>query len=154
MISHVHDPHVGDWEELCAVMDSGAADSVAPCAIAEEVPMLESPGSRNGQQYLTADGTKLPNKGQKSFTAMTSEGRSIGVTYQMADVSRPLNSVGRICDRDNAVVFTKTTGFILNLWTQEKTRFSREEGVYALRTWIPKSARSAARASPDFARQG
>ena len=105
MISHIHDPCVGEWEELCAVMDSGAADSVAPCAVAEEVPMLESPGSRNGQQYMTADGTKLPNKGQKSFTAVTSEGRSIGVTYQMADVSRPLNSVGRICDHDNAVGF-------------------------------------------------
>ena len=51
-------------------------------------------------------------------------------------------------------VFTKTGGYILNLWTQEKTRFSREEGVYTLRTWIPKTARAASKASPDFARQG
>ena len=121
-------------------MDSGAADSVAPGTIAENVVVTESTGSKSGQKYMTADGTKISNQGQKSFTTITEDGRAVGVTYQIADISRPLNSVGRICDKGNAVVFTKEGGYVMNLWSGERTRFSREEGVYILKTWVPRTA--------------
>ena len=62
-ISHVHDEFTGEWEEIVAVMDSGAVDSVAPTVTAEHIETAESPGSRCGQKYLAACGTKLPNKG-------------------------------------------------------------------------------------------
>ena len=155
MISHILGGHQGEWEEINAVMDSGAADSVAPGTIAENVVVTESTGSKSGQKYMTADGTKISNQGQKSFTTITEDGRAVGVTYQIADISRPLNSVGRICDKGNAVVFMKDGGYVMNLWSGERTRFSREEGVYILKTWVPRSTLPSPGASaPGFPRQG
>ena len=125
------------WEELVAVVDSGAVDCVAPSAIASETPIEESPGSKIGQKYSTANGVRLPNQGQKRVTSVTADGQTLGMTYQIADVTKPLNSVGRICDKGKAVVFGAQGGYILDLHTLEKVKFTREQGVYLMRTWIP-----------------
>ena len=84
------------------------------------------------------------------MTSYTEEGQSVGTTYQIADVTKPLNSVGRICDRNKAVVFGASGGYILDSATQEKVNFSREQGVYLMRTWIPVSRES----DRPFGRQG
>ena len=156
MVSHVVDGHAGEWEEICMVMDSGAADAVAPDAMAESIPITESPGSRQGQHFMTADGTRIPNKGQKSFTAVSEEGQRLGLTFQIADVSRPLASVGKMCDNHKAVLFMRKGGYVIDLNTGDRTRFNREEGVYIMKTWAPKTHTSANRRSPapGFARQG
>ena len=44
-----------------AVMDSGAAESVAPADMAPWVPISESAGSRRGQTYMSACGEKFHN---------------------------------------------------------------------------------------------
>lgn len=157
MVSHVVDGSAGEWEELCMVMDSGAADAVAPCSVASSVPVVESLGSRVGQNFMTADGTRLPNKGQKSVVGVSEEGQKLGFTFQMADVSRPLASIGKICDKNKVVLFTKQGGFVLDLASRERTRFNREEGVYLMRTWIPKTNSTSSRSrreAPSFTRQG
>ena len=148
-IHHVHNASEA-WEEVCAVMDSGAVDFVAPPSIASELPVLESLGSRSGQKYFTADGTRIPNQGQKKFTSFTEEGRPVETTYQIAEVSRPLQSVGRICDNNKAVVFGASGGYILDLATNEKVAFCREQGVYMMRTWVPVGTQ----AGSSFGRQG
>ena len=42
------------WLCITLVVDSGAADSVAPSSMAPSVRFRESPGSRQGQNYLSA----------------------------------------------------------------------------------------------------
>ena len=39
------------------------------------------------------------------------------MTYQVADVTKPLNSVSKMCDARNVVTFTAEGGTIKNLWT-------------------------------------
>ena len=89
---------------------------------------------------------------------MTEEGQNMGVTYQMADISQPLNSVGRICDQDNAVLFTKFGGFVINLFSGERTRFRREDGVYLMRSWVrkcpPTTSPPRSSCTSGFPRQG
>ena len=63
------------------------------------------------------------------------------MTFQVADVTKPLCSVGQVCDAGggplgSAVVFTRSAGFILNLDSKVKTEFSRENKMYMLHTWI------------------
>ena len=49
--------HFNDrWVKIEAVMDSGAAESVALADMAPWVPMLESSGSKRGQTYMSACG--------------------------------------------------------------------------------------------------
>ena len=92
--------HMNDqWMKIEAVMDSGAAESVAPADIAPWVPISESVGSKRGQTYMSACGEKLPNLGEKQMKVWTNEGKPAMATFQCADVTRPLCSVSKICDQ-------------------------------------------------------
>ena len=56
--------------------------------------------------------------------------------YQVTDVTRPLDSVSRVCDQGNHVLFTQTGGWIMNHETGRYAWFPREHGVYVLHSWI------------------
>ena len=96
-----------------------------------------SPGSIRGQNYLSASNERIPNLGQQTLEVRTDEGAGMNVTFQMADVSRPLNSVGKVCDNNKRVIFGKRGGVIWDMETNELTKFGREpDGVYELNLWI------------------
>ena len=52
------------WVRIRTVMDSGAADSVAPPTLAPQVSIDESPGSKRGQCYVSASAGRMPSMGQ------------------------------------------------------------------------------------------
>ena len=106
---------------------------------------MESNGTLNGMTYHTADGTRIPNLGQKTL-----ETTQLSQTFQIADISRPLTSVGEMADAGNLVVFGRKGGFIANPDTGRRLNFHREHGVYLLKTWSqePVSCTSV------FSRQG
>ena len=113
------------WVRVRSVMDSGAAQSVAPPSLAPGVMIEASPGSQRGQHYVSASGGRLPNMGQQKMKVQTNEGRDAMVLYQIAEVSRPLTAVSQTCDNGNWVVYTPEGGFIWNLKTGGKTNFER-----------------------------
>ena len=108
-------------------MDSGSAASVAPEDIAKSIPVVETEASRQGQTYQTADGGVIKNKGEKTMYSET--GDQYRARYQITDVTQPLNSVSRVCDQGNNVLFKKTGGWIIDHETGRKTRFPREHEV-------------------------
>jgi hypothetical protein len=124
------------WAKLEAVVDSGAAESVAPSSMAPWLPTKPSEGSRRGQCYLSASGAKLENKGEKRFDMVTAEGNWAEATFQVAEVTRPLCSVTKICDRGNRVVFEAEGGYIQNYATGVKTKFSRQNNVYVMEMFV------------------
>ena len=99
----------GEWTCIKSAIDSGAVDSVAPATMAPNVEVRESAGSRRGQNYLSASGEIIPNQGQQILEVQTDEGSEVRATYQTGDVSRPLTSVGKICDNNERVIFCETT---------------------------------------------
>ena len=58
------------------------------------------------------------------------------MTDQMVDVTRPLNSISRICDKQNFVVLHREGGWVENEWTGQRTHFNREGGSYTMSAWI------------------
>ena len=70
------------------------------------------------------------------------------MTCQVADVTRPLNSVSKMCDAENFVTFTAEGGTIKNLWRGASMHFGRESGVYVVKTWVKMGAPG----GMDFAR--
>ena len=120
--------------------------------MAATVPVRESKGSRAGQKFNTADGTRLPNQGEKAVRAYTKDMKPVTMHFQIADVTKPLCSVGKVADRGNLVCFSEKDGVIYNRTTGHMTPFTREQGVYILRTWVknPKHERESA----PFGRQG
>ena len=87
--------------------------------------------------------------GEKSFIGYTDDEEALNLTFQMAEVTRPLSSVGKITDQDNLVVFGRKGGYIWDVQTGATTHFSREQGVYLLRLWVPKTVGK----SGDFVQQ-
>ena len=140
-----------EWVKIEAVLDSGAAESVAPSTTASWIPTSESPGSRSGQTYMSASGAKLPNQGEKRLRVTTAEGKSADATFQIADVTRPLSAVSKICDRGNTVVFTSEGGYIQNP-EGHLTHFRRENNVYMLDMYLQAPLRPGSNPS-DFHRQ-
>ena len=55
----------GEWEEFEGLLDSGSSTNVASPDVGQGVEIRESLGSRTGHVYHTADGSKLPNLGEK-----------------------------------------------------------------------------------------
>ena len=122
------------WECLDIVLDSGAAESVAPESMAAWIPTVESAGSRRGQTYLSASGDDMPNKGEKCIPVTTEIGHETSATFQITDVSRPLCSVAKVCDQGNTVVFDAKGGYIEDA-AGFRTPFKRESNVYVMQLY-------------------
>ena len=147
----------GEWECIEAAVDAGAVNSVAPASTGKHVPLVESEGSRRGQVYRSASGSCLPNKGQKSLAVVTNEGDEFRMTYQIADVTKPLMSVGAVTDAGdgtNYVVFHRDGGWISRPSSGTRTHFDRKDGVYMLQTWLHRMASTASTPCQPFTRQG
>ena len=98
----------------------------------------------------------MPNQGNKVLSVVTEDWNRYLMTYQVADVVKPLTSVSNICDAANGlntVTFASQGGWIYHAEDDRYTTFKRENGVYVLRTWIKKPPMSAASAE-SFHRQG
>ena len=127
----------GGWTCIRTVMDSGAVDSVAPSTMAPGVSIVPSPGSRRGQNYLSASNERIPNLGQQTLEIQTEEGADTTATFQIADVARPLNPAGKMCDQGKRVMFGKRGCVIWDIATGQMTKFKREAGgVNELNLWM------------------
>ena len=105
------------------VPSSGAT----PPSMCPHYPVQESPGSKVGQCYLSASDDTIPNLGEQVLDVVTHGGSESTAKYQMAEVTRPLNSVSEICDGGGEygqyVIFGKYGGAIMNLETGMATHF-------------------------------
>ena len=151
-VHHVSGP---GWRRVSAIMDSGSAECVAPESIARIIPLVETEASRQGQTYHTADGGVIKNKDEQTVTMYSENGDQYRARYQITDVTRPLNSVSRVCDQGNNVLFTQTGGWIINRVVGRYTWFPREHGVYVLHSWINEfpTEKTCAMAGCVFSRQ-
>ena len=71
--------------------------------------------------------------------------------FQVADVTRPLLSVARLCELGNRVLFGKNGGVIKNMRTGNETKFTRRDGIYTFVMWVPSP--SMVNMAPGFIRQ-
>ena len=85
-----------------AVVDSGAVDSVANDA-AFNGTIKPSKMSREGKKYRGPDGSRIPNLGQKDVVFESDEGHKCGLTFQVADVERPLIAASHLTEAGNRV---------------------------------------------------
>ena len=74
----------------------------------------------------------------------------LGMTWQIADIKKPLASIGRICDAGNVALFTRNGGYVVQqgilgdviekIEKQGKNalRMKRDNGVYSFSLWVPR----------------
>ena len=121
-----------DWidVEFKVALDSGCTEHVrAP----DDVPgyvCVESPGSRVGQHFVVGDGGRITNQGRAclSLETMGETPSAIKSTFQIAKVSRPLMSVGKICAGGLFVEFTDGKAGVTDKQGRAVCTFARQPG--------------------------
>ena len=64
-------------ETLTLTVDSGAAENVMGQHMAPGTAIKPSVGSRSGVQYTTADGSSIPNRGEKEVKVVDRRGTEV-----------------------------------------------------------------------------
>ena len=137
-----------EFTDLEVVLDSGACEHVVDSSMTPGYQVLESEGSRAGSCFLAANGERMPNRGEVHLQ-LHSAGNEILSKFQVAGISKPLWSVGRICDAGYEVRFSKSGAQIVHPASGKAVgNFERKNGLYmsTMKLRNPKSS--------TFARQG
>ena len=117
-------------------VDSGAAESVMPRELLKEVQLKESEGSKNGVSYRAANGTRMPNYGEKRVEfQLTGNGQPKGIhniTFQVTDATRPLAAVSKIVQKGNRVVFDPRGSYIENIKSGQQIGLIEVGGTYQM----------------------
>ena len=120
-----------EWEYIEFILDSGATTTVIPPHVGKAYDVLPSEASKAGVMYEIADGTEIPNLGEKLMPVVTAEGTWKGLRAQVADVSKALQSVRSLVRSGHVVVFgdgEDAESYIVNKVTGERTAV-KDDGV-------------------------
>ena len=132
---------MGDWIKVKTIPDSGCVEHITPPGLAAHIDPRPSPMSKRGGHYATANGGNVPNLGEKeleTFHGVTGEKEK--VSFQVAEVSRPLESISQHCDEGKRAIFGSAGGAIYNMKTGEISPFARVGRLYEIERWIKKPA--------------
>ena len=88
-----------------------------------------SPGSRRGQKLIVGNGAGMPKQWQVTLN-MGYSGVLLKSTFQVAATTRPLMSVGRICDRGLKCLFEKEKATVPSQDNVSVCEFERRGGPY------------------------
>ena len=145
-----------EYDKIETALDSGAGEHVANRKVAADYNVEESAGSRAGQHFIAAGGARIPNEGQFTLELRSGgmekrQGKDIKSTFQVAKVTRPLWSVGRICDEGFDVRFTSCEAHVLTREGKEVCKFNRRGGLYIAELSLKKQKKIN---QASFQRQG
>ena len=98
------------WEDIESevALDSGSVVHVCAPGDCPGYLLQESPASKRGQEFQMGDGGRglIKNLGQKQqHLSDSSIGGDVQSVFQIAAVTLPLASVGRICDEGHEITF-------------------------------------------------
>ena len=151
-------PEYSGYKRLEVIVDSGAAASVLPRGLLPDYPVTDGEAVKRGVHYLTADGGRVPNLGETRLRLVTRDKTKCTIKFQVAEVQKPILSVGSLAAMGNGVTFTRYGGTITHLKTGRKIAFKKRGGVYILEMLVapgplasPPPTVSAASASAVFA---
>ena len=96
--------------------------------------LMESPGSKQREKYVVGNGQRVKNEGEVLLN-MTSEvggkARNFQSCFQVANVTRPLMSVSKVCDQGLRCIFEDERATIVDKKTgKEIATFERRGGLY------------------------
>ena len=132
-------------------LDSGAGDHVAGPDQVGHHSIRASRGSQRDAHFIAANGERIRNQGESQLHMLEHGGKTAKSVFQVADVTRALYSVSKICD-DGCWAHVTATEAIVTKDGKVVTKFGREGGVYCVEMQI-KDEPGNGEASP-FAGQG
>ena len=89
-------------------------------------------------KHRAVNGTAIDNQGENGVQAMTKQGKKIGMTFQIANVTKPLGSVRAVLDAGNKVIFQKGNSYIEDKPGTIRTPIEEINGAFVFDLWKPK----------------
>ncbi len=121
------------------MVDSGAGECVCGPDHFEGTIVTEGPERPSANtEYVTADGRRLPNLGDKSVKALSEEGATLAIKFQVTNVDKPLIAVSKLTAAGQEVSFNENGGTITNKANGRTTAFKRKNNVYVLQIWVKR----------------
>jgi len=145
-----------EYREMTVALDSGVVDHVlATDDLPSSAEICELTGARVGKSFVAANGQPMQTFGECTLECEDGSGKSIA-SFAVTEVSRPLQSVSRICDQDYEVLFTKIEAKIRDPKTGRfVATYPRRGGLYTRTVKVRAGKRpdAAARPKAPFTRQ-
>jgi hypothetical protein len=126
----------GEWEEIEMAVDSGATETVIGEEMLQGIQLKEGEACRRGVKYEVADGTLIPNLGEKEFVAVGEGGEMRGMTAQVCEVNKALLSVSKMVKQGNKVVFEEEGAYVEDRHTGERMYLKESGGMYMMKLWV------------------
>ena len=149
-----------EFEELILTItaDSGAGNHITnKDDIGGYAKLIQpSPGSLAGKGFIAADNKKIMNEGQVSLRLQGEQDgdQLVNSMFQVADVNRPLMSIGKICDSGHRVTFESDKAEVISKRTGKVVMtFVRKNGGLYTADLILRTPKKPAK-SKDFGRHG
>ena len=134
-----------DYECVEALLDSGAGECVCGPQHFVAVALVVDPARPTANvEYVTADGGRLPNLGEKKVAGISTGGLDMNIKFQVTHVDKPLIAVSRLTAAGHKVELGGDTGSIVNKANGNVTTFIRKNGVYMLQIWAKRPPSTAA----------
>ena len=133
-------------------MDSAAVESVMPRHMVDGMrsdptqPLRQGAAAKAGVTYVSADGGEIPNEGEHMVEMLTKEGHHCGMTWQVADIQKPLLAVTALASTGHEVRFRENDGEIVHKKSGKNIKFIKKGNLYVLTVWMKEAA--------GFRRQG
>ena len=91
---------------------------------------------KKGVRYEVADGTLIPNLGEKKFIAVNDSGVARHKKAQVCDVNKALLAVHRVVQAGNRVVFSASGSFVQDEQAGETMPLEERGGMCMLKLWV------------------
>ena len=121
-----------EWEEIEVALDSGATESVCAEDMLTNVETVEGEAQKRGVQYEVADGTLIPNLGEKRFVAVNELGIQRHMTMQVCEVSKALMSASKVVKARNRIVLDEES-YVEDKETGDRMPLKEEGGMYIMK---------------------
>ena len=148
-----------EYLDMEVVLDSGAGAHVISKAHIPGYAVVPSALSRAGAAFVGADGGRIKNHGEAMLNLLTPDRHgslhAVSSTFQVADVTRALWSVGLICDSGLKVDFTADHAYVKDQEGREVCHFTRKNGLYVAMVKLKNPEFKSIKAvDQDFQRRG
>ena len=123
-----------EFYPLNVILDSGATDHVLSRSEVPGYSVEPSAGSRANRHYTDASGHPIVNEGEATVLVKLPAGNDVmnsaSTTFQVADVTRPLLSVSKICEKGNDVLCRDKVAHVLDKEHNVVAQFEKRNGLY------------------------
>ena len=120
-------------EVVDIVLDSRSSAAVIPRRFILGYKVSPSRASRAGVKHAVASGDTTANEGETIVALETEEGALKGISFQIAETTRPLLGVVAVARAGHVVVLNETGGYIYNIHTGQMHRVRKVNDIYVLR---------------------